>query len=288
MTTTTMNQPKLSLIADLLARAEDPHTTQAERDLSLQRAQRESARHGIDLAEAAYAAAQRGKPMEPEERRIIIGKSGTRGLRIYTDLFLCVARINDLKNLISSDGSTVWAHGMASDIDMAETIYASLLVQMNVAAEEWLATGEYLGDFNPDDPGYVWSERTYGYEKRRAPNKGVARRNFQRGFIARIDHLLWLEKAEARWDAENAAEEARDAAEPTQNHRAMTTTALALRAKSQAVENFHDKILKDQKIRGSYRGERGPRQSHYIAEMAGRSAADRADTSKRGTKGIGA
>ncbi|GAB95873.1 hypothetical protein BJY21_000957 [Kineosphaera limosa] len=275
------NQPKLALIADLLARAEDPNTTTAERELSLQRAQREAARHGIDLAEAAYAQAQRGRPMEPEERRVDIGTSGTPGLKIYADLFLALAQINDLKCLITMSGSHVFAHGMPSDLDMAEAMYASLLVQMNIAAEQWLATGEYQGEARAQR---VWSRADRAYRPGR-PHKGVARRNFQRGFIGRIAALLQEQKEEARREAEEASQAARAAAEPTANHRALTTTALALRAKSEAVDAYHAAILAERKIRRHYNGQQGG-QGHVTAHLAGRAAADRADTTRRGTRGL--
>lgn len=253
---------RLALIADLLARAEGG-TTQAERDLALARAQREAARHGIDLAEAAYHQAQRGMPVTPEERTVVIGVKGTAGLKTLCEFFVRICQVNDVHCLVARTGETVYAHGMSSDIDTAEMLYASLLVQMNVACEEWLATGEY---------------------RRRAarPHRGVARRNFADGFVVRIIQLLYDAKTQARDEAEAASRAASGAADPG----AVTTTALALRAKSEAVEAFHHGIIRERRIRGSWSGDRRGRHVDVGARRAGRSAADRADLGRRGARGL--
>lgn len=226
---------RLALIADLLARAEGSDSP-SERELALARAQKEAARHGIDLAEAAYANLAAGRAPEPEERTVTLGTPRTPGLRTFAALYLTVAEVNGIKCLISRDSSRIFAHGMPTDLDMAETLYASLLVQMDTGAEEWLATGTYL------------RERT---RTGAAPNKGVARRSFRKGFTARTAALLITAAHEAKEEA--LAEAALTQRAHGHPGTAMTSTALALRAKEKAVEDYHQQVIRDQGIRSTWR-----------------------------------
>lgn len=269
------DESALTLIADLLARAEGG-STQAERDLALARAQREAARHGIDLAEAAYAQAQRGVPMEPEERTVVIGRPGTAGLKTMCEFFVRICHVNDVQCLVSRAGDRVFAHGVGTDIDVAETLYASLIVQLNVACEEWLATGEYR---RVAQARRVWSPAQARYVPAR-PNRGVARRNFADGFVVRVVQLLAQAAQEARTEAEEASRAAGD------DSGAVTTTALALRAKADAVEAFHRGIVRERRIRGSWSGDRRQRNVDAGAWHAGHAAGDRADLGARGTRGL--
>lgn len=273
MSSTDTSRPtrdRLALIADLLARAErsdSPH----ERELSLARAQKEAARHGIDLAEAAYANAAAGVAPEPEERTVEIGRSRSPGLRTFTALFLVVAHANDLKCLVARDGSRVFAHGMPSDIDMAETIYASLLVQMEADADRWLSSGAYLRERRRDIIG----------EGRRTPDAGVARRSFRRGFTSRTGELLAEATQEARREA--LAEADRRELGPATGERgragapgtSITSTALALRAKEKAVDEFHRQVIREQNVRGTFRAGTSGNVS-LGGYHAGREAAERA------------
>lgn len=264
---------RLALIADLLARAErsdSPH----ERELSLARAQKEAARHGIDLAEAAYANRAAQAAPEPEERTVSIGRPRSPGLRTFTALFLVVAQANDLKCLVARDGSRVFAHGMAADIDMAETIYASLLVQMEADADRWLASGAYLRERRRDIVG----------EGRRHPDAGVARRSFRTGFTSRTAELLIKATDEVRREALAAAEAAqaqtaRADSDPAHSG-ALTSTALALRAKEEAVETFHQRVIAEQNVRGTFRATTRGNVS-LGGYHAGRAAADRAHAKRR-------
>lgn len=299
---------RLSLIADLLARAERSDSP-AERELSLARAQKEAARHGIDLAEAAYANREAASAPEPEERTVEIGRPRSPGLRTFTALFLVVAHANDLKCLVARDGSRVFAHGMPSDIDMAETIYASLLVQMETDADRWLASGAYLRERRRDILG----------EGRRSPDAGVARRSFRTGFVSRTGELLTRASKEARREALSEAETRElppgttsgstkpssatmpaDASTPNDpdstrgtgntgggngptsgavTTTAVTTTALALRAKEKAVEEFHQQIIKKQNIRGTFKAQTRGNVS-LGGYHAGRAAAQRAHANR--------
>lgn len=288
-----MPDPQLRLIADLLARAERSDS-QAERDLALARAQREAARHGIDLAEAAYARARAGAPVEPEERSVTIGRARTPGLKTFTALFVAVCHANDIQCLIARDSTRVYAHGMASDLDVAETLYASLVVQMDVALGEWLAAGEHLRR-DPRDP--------WGRARRSAapapPNLGVVRRSFREGYTARVARLL-LEAKEAtvreRIAESSAARGAgsvpggrRGSAAGPQGHAAgeLTSTALALREKTKSVETLHRRRMAELGARGSWTGRRDGAQLHESAAQAGWEAGGRADMRGRARRGIG-
>ncbi len=293
MSGATTKRDRLSLIADLLARAERSDSP-AEREISLARAQKEAARHGISLAEASYANRAAASAPEPEERTIEIGRPRSPGLRTFTSLFLAVARANDLQCLVARNGSRVFAHGMPSDIDMAETIYASLLVQMEADAQRWLDSGAYLRERRFDIIG----------DGRRAPDAGVARRSFRLGFVSRTSELLAAASQEARREA-LAEAEARELAAgvgaagagagaasgvgagavsgagAARGSGALTSTALALRAKEKAVDEFHQRIITEQKIRSTYRG-RATGNVSLGGYHAGRAAAERAHASRRG------
>lgn len=273
------NRDRLALIADLLARAErsdSPH----ERELSLARAQKEAARHGIDLAEAAYANRTAQAAPEPEERTVSIGRPRSPGLRTFTALFLVVAQANDLKCLVARDGSRVFAHGMPADIDMAETIYASLLVQMEADADRWLASGAYLRERRRDIVG----------DGRRSPDAGVARRSFRTGFTSRTAELLAHASEEAKREALAEAEAARalgagagsggGAGCPGSSSGALTSTALALRAKEKAVDEFHRRAIAEQNVRGTFRATTRGNVS-LGGYHAGRAAAERAHKTRR-------
>ena len=252
---------RLALIADLLARAERSDS-QAERELAMARAQKEAARHGIDLAEAAYANARAGAAPEPEERSVLIGKPRTAGLRTFAALYLAVAEVNGIKCLISRDASKIFAHGMPSDLDMAETLYASLVVQMEAGAQAWIDAGTWRSQHHRDVISSTGRPPA-------APNAGVARRSFRRGFTARTSGLLLAAadeaKAEALAEARalNAGEALNRRADTAEDASgtAVTSTALALRAKEKAVAEFHRRRTREQGARGTWR----PRGSESVS-----------------------
>lgn len=272
----TFDKPR-TLIADLLARAERTDS-EPERDLCLERAQREAARHGISMAEAAYAAAQRGTAPAPTERTVRIGSPGTPGLSTYTRLCLGVAEANGLRCLIGSRGARVHLMGMPDDIDTAVMLYESLAIQMARAATAWLASPEFARS-----SAAARRQWEAGLAAAR-PNKGVARRSFNRGFT---DHICTLLREAAEQARSDALAQASEEASTVPGHRgvSVTTTALALRAKDEAVEEYYHQSLDVYAVRGAWR-DRSQGSLDVQSVIAGRDAAEQADRGRRGTRGL--
>ena len=76
----------------------------------------------------------------------MIGESGKRGLRTYVQLFLAIGRANNLTCDIARDSSRVYAFGFDTDIDMVQTLYASLVVQMVRASDAYIKSGDYAAE----------------------------------------------------------------------------------------------------------------------------------------------
>ncbi len=263
----------LDLIAKLLKQAEGtPYEHEA--DAFMARAQQLATRHSIDLAMARAHTARAEQRDRPIERTVRIGTPGSKGLTQFTRLFLCVAEVNDLRCLIARDSSLVYAYGFDDDITLAETLYASLVVQMSAASERWLRAGHYLSE-------RVWSERQFAHV---TPSKAAARIEFHKGFAHRIHERL----IEAKERAESAAGAERVGAMTTTAPgaggpgRELTSMALVLRAKRAEVESAYDQGVRSHRARGSWGGER--RQRHGAsaqARGAGRRAADSARLTNR-------
>ncbi len=255
---TKQHRDRLALIADLLARA-GCSDSQAERELATARAQREATRLGIDLAEAAHLAAARGQAPEPEERTVGIGPQRSPGLATLTRLYLVVASVNDVKCFVSAGGALVYAVGMPADLDLTESLYTGLLLQMEQSATAWLDSGAYRGERFFDSRG-----------RPRRADRGVARRSFRAGFTERTRELLSQAAREAR---EEALDEA-FARAPGSARRELTSTAIALRAKATALEEHYRQRARDRQVRGTWRGAAST--VSIAGWQAGRDAADTA------------
>jgi hypothetical protein len=173
----------ISRIAALLVRAEgtdNPH----EADACVTRAQKLATLHSIDLAVARAHAAQRSTPTGPQQTTIAIGTAGRRGLRTFVDLFLVIARANNVKIDIARNFTSVYAYGYPEDLATTELLYTHLVTQMVTSCQQYLATGEYKSDVvaratGPDSPPAP-----------RRVSKTSARLEFQAAFTARIHARL--------------------------------------------------------------------------------------------------
>lgn len=201
-----MSDKDLTRIAALLRKAEGTDN-EHEADAYLQAAQRLATLASVDLAVARAHTHRQERRAVPTQRSIVIGESGKRGLRTYVQLFLAIGRANNLTCDIARDSSRVYAFGFDTDIDMVQTLYASLVVQMVRASDSYIKSGDYSREMvtkrvRIDDSRRYnrWSrDYEYDYELAARPvHATTARINFQQAFAIRIGERL---KA-ARQDAE--------------------------------------------------------------------------------------
>ncbi|MEP6562243.1 MAG: DUF2786 domain-containing protein [Nakamurella sp.] len=201
-----MSDKDLTRIAALLRKAEGTDN-EHEADAYLQAAQRLATLASVDLAVARAHTDRQERRSVPTQRSIVIGESGRRGLRTYVQLFLAIGRANNLTCDIARDSSRVYAFGFDTDIDMVETLYASLVVQMVRASDAYIKSGDYAKELVekrvrvPDSVrASRWGQpRNYGFEWIQRPvHATTARINFQQAFAVRIGARLTA----ARQDAE--------------------------------------------------------------------------------------
>ena len=186
-------------IAALLRQAEGT-SNEHEADAFMQAAQRLATTHSIDLAVARAHTAKREAREQPVIKRIDIGPSGKRGLRTFAQLFLACGRPNDLAFDVAHNSSYVIAYGMPSDIAVAESLYASLAVQMVRASDAYVRSDAHRNDrmvtYRGDEYDHATGE--WGYVERTKPvPTATARINFQQAFARRIEHRLTEAKNEA-------------------------------------------------------------------------------------------
>ncbi len=277
-----MSDKDLTRIAALLRKAEGTDN-EHEADAYLQAAQRLATLASVDLAVARAHTERRERRAVPTQRSIVIGESGKRGLRTYVQLFLAIGRANNLTCDIARDSSRVYAYGFDTDIDMVETLYASLVVQMVRASDGYIKSGDYARELvtrqvKVTRPGKFgrWIE-AYEYQDRPV-HATTARINFQEAFAARIGERL----VHARQQAEEQV-----VAELPESER--SGVALVLRDKE--IE-LRDHYRAHSKARGSWAGNRATggysERSRRAGDAAGRVARLGAEQSIGGHRaGIG-
>lgn len=204
-----MTQDKyLARIAALLRKAEGTDN-EHEADAYLQAAQRLATQESVDLAVARAHTAHREQRAAPTQRAIDIGEAGKRGLRTYVQLFLAIARANNLTCDVARNSTRVFAYGFEADIRAAEALYASLVVQMVRASDTYIKSREYTKELVPKEVKVPGSER---YERQlglvadfqvvgRPVHATTARLNFQDAFAIRIGTRLAEAREEARQEA---------------------------------------------------------------------------------------
>jgi hypothetical protein len=250
----------LTRLAALLRQAESTDN-EHEAEAFMGAAQRLATATSIDLAVARAHSARKERRASPIAKRIEIGPAGKRALRTYVQLFLAIARANDITCDLAGNSTYVIAYGFETDIEMCEALYASLVVQMVRASDAYLRSGAYRRETNHVEergPNGRW--RTV-----RKPVHGItARISFQTSFAVRIGERLSSarEKATAEVLKQAAAE-------------VSTGTALVLQEKALEISDFYSRTSN---ARGSWRGWAGSGRSSTLAERAGRRAADAART----------
>jgi len=204
-----MSDKHLGKIAALLRQAESTDN-EHEADAFLQAAQRLATLASVDLAVARAHVAQSEKRASPTQRAVSIGEPGKRGLKTYVQLFLEIGRANNLTCDIASNSSRVFAYGFDTDIDAAEALYASLVVQMVRASDAYIKSGRYAEELVARQVRVEGSGRyscwagnmRYEYvEEERPVHPSTARINFQIAFAVRIGKRLAAAKTSAQEQA---------------------------------------------------------------------------------------
>lgn len=263
----------LDRIAALLAKAERTDNP-IEAEAYLIKAQSLATQASVDLAVARARTAKREAREQPTNKTVTIGDKGQRANRHMVSLFLAIGHCNALRVDIAHNSTYVIAYGMPSDIEVVETLFASLATQMATSATVWLKLGEWRGDRYRSREGYS-KEHT----------SQTARAAFYGAYIERIGQRL---------------QEARDAEVERQSQRvvelepeeigaragSVVTGEIVLRAKDVEVRDYY---RASSKARGSWKGYSGSvsRQGGN-ASLAGREAASRARigaSREIGTKG---
>ncbi len=200
-----MSDKYLAKIAALLRKAESTDN-EHEADAYMQAAQRLATQSSVDLAVARAHISQSEKRAAPTQREVAIGEPGKPGLKTYVQLFLEIGRANNLTCDIASNSSRVYAYGFDSDIDAAEALYASLVVQMVRASDAYIKSGQYAEELVARQVRVEGSGRysfwagnmRYRYvEEERPVHPSTARINFQFAFAVRIGKRLAAAKKSA-------------------------------------------------------------------------------------------
>lgn len=186
----------LTRIGGLLRQAEstdNPHEAEA----FMAAAQRLATTMSIDLAVARAHTAERQARPTPTQRVIDIGEPGRKGLRTYVELFVWIARANDVTCDVTRTSTQVFAYGFDGDIDTCQALYSSLVVQMVRSCDAYLASGEH----RDATAQRVVTRTVRGRRVRRVEDRPLAtitaRLEFQSAFAERIGARL----AEARTEA---------------------------------------------------------------------------------------
>ncbi|MFT4201328.1 DUF2786 domain-containing protein, partial [Gordonia sp. (in: high G+C Gram-positive bacteria)] len=254
------DEKTLSRIAALLRQAEGTDN-EHEAQTFMAAAQRLATAAAIDLAMArAHDPAARERTV-PAARQITIGEAGKRGLRTYVQLFVAIARANDVTVDVAHNSTFVLAYGFDTDIDNVEALYTSLLIQMVAASDAYLKSGAYKGE-----TARRVVVRNNGWLRRRVVEKTqlspiTARLNFQSAFAERVGSRL----GQARDEARSEAAKAEKSGGPS--------TALALRHKEVEVADFY---AQKSTARGSWRPARAEAGYSEAARRAGDRAGRRA------------
>ena len=247
-----MSDKTLTRIAALLRKAEstdNPH----EADAFLQAAQRLATLASVDLAVARSHAASKERRATPTQREVLIGESGKRGLRTYVELYLSIARANDIRCDIARDSTRVFAYGFDADLDTVAALYQSLVIQMVRASDEFIKSGRYAEELVER-----WSESRRRYEIKPV-HPVTARVNFQRAFAYRIGKRLS--------EAKIAATQAVEAERPTAG------VAVALRDKEIEISDlYRSKSLARGHWQGSWASGGYSEHASRAGDRAGRTA----------------
>lgn len=247
-----MTDRTLTRIAALLRKAESTDN-EHEADAFLQAAQRLATLASVDLAVARAHTAARERRAVPTQREVVVGESGKRGLKTYVELYLAIARANDIRCDIARNSTRVFAYGFDTDLDTVDALYRSLVIQMVRASDEFIKSGRYA-----EEMVEKWSSSRRRWEVKPI-HATTARVNFQRAFALRIGRRLA--------DAKSAATESVEAERPA------VGVALVLRNKEiEIADHYRAHSRARGHWQGSWASGRYSEQATRAGDRAGRTA----------------
>lgn len=252
-----MSEKILNTVARLLAKAESTDS-EAEAEALVSKAQSLATTHAIDIAVARQHTQQKQRREQPIQRRITVAERGSHGRHHFVDLFLKIARNNDVQCNIAHNKTYVIAFGFPSDVEVCEALFASLAVQMVDTAARAIKAGEHKREENR-----YWSEAKYDWygDETKAGEWRTDARVFRASFYEGFGHAVYARLAEARHAASEAV---------VTTAQGETTGTLVLVQKSQEVSAFYDE---KSDARGSYRG--GSSTARVVGGLSSGTAAGR-------------
>lgn len=134
----------LEKVAKLLNQAENAATPE-EAEAFMEKVQVLASANAIDLAVARAHQADKTKRETPEKRTVKI-RDGWKERPLdkwLIELYLAIARTNDIECLIGGANYAVYPYGMPSDLDYAEALFTSVSVQMVQAADAAVKRGDH-------------------------------------------------------------------------------------------------------------------------------------------------
>jgi len=245
-------------ISALLAKAERTDN-EHEAEAYLMKAQALATAASISIAVAQAHIEQREQRHLPQSRTVTIGEKGKRANQHLISLFIGTAHANDVKVDIASNSTFVIAYGMPADLDVTETLFTSLAVQMINAGHRWVAQGDWRGETYVS----ITRLRRRSVRKVRPHTAQTVRVAFYRAYIERISERLQQARTEVL----------------VSQGATTASTALVLRDKQARVADFHQSTSQ---ARGSWHGYSGQMRGDLGgASRAGRRAADGARLSQQ-------
>src|SRR5699024_3217094 len=181
MASSTSTSQKIALI---LKKAEGT-SNEHERETFFAAAQQMATRAEIDLDVLRYQnrEEENKKRNQVEMRNVQMGTKGDRGGGAYSELFVAIARVNDVRCL--RNNIEVDAYGMPFDLDHTEVLFDVIVQQMVRDCIEYIDSREWKG---------------------KAKNVHDARRSFYTGYreriAARLKEAKRLAEKEAKADYE--------------------------------------------------------------------------------------
>lgn len=254
------NDDLMMKIGKLLNLAENAGTAE-EAEAFMNKAQTLGTQYAVDLAKARAAVAKSQKRETPIKRMVDVADYKSKTKKFMVELYLAIARHNDLRVDICHGSSAVVVYGFESDMDVVEALFNSLSVQMVGQANEWLATGEYKNEMDTK-----WDPKTWQWVEKPVDGR-VARASFYRGFITALSNRLRDARAETLAKMQEA-DEASGVEGPG--------TDLVMVTKAEDVQGYYKSTSQ---ARGSWSGSASG-QSSSSGRGAGRAAGESATISR--------
>jgi len=159
-----MSEKKITLIAQLLAKAEQ--TTPEEAEALTEHAERLMVKYGIEQAVINERRAKSGSASEKIVQISITFKGSYRLEHVHIGHMAAngLGNIKCLMNTFKNSTATLHLIGFESDVEQAKVLIASLIVQSSVATRTW------------------WKENKGTYSMDSTYDQEAARRSFVRGF----------------------------------------------------------------------------------------------------------